>query len=226
MSRITGKKTAMITGGSRGIGLAIRERFDREGINIVAPTRKELDLLSVSSIDAYVSTLGQPIDILINNAGINNIQPLAEVDDNNIQAAMQINLLAPFRLARALAPTMKERGYGRIVNISSVWAIVTKTGRAPYSMAKAGLGGMTRALAVELAPYNILVNAVAPGYVDTELTRQNNTDDQIEGIKKLIPMGRLAAPEEIAEVVAFLATEKNSYITGQLIVVDGGFTCL
>lgn len=226
MSRITGKKTALITGGSRGIGLAIRERLDRKGINIIAPGRNDLDLLLAPSIDAYVSSLGQPIDILINNAGINIIQPLAEVSDDNIQASMQINLLAPFRLARALAPGMKERGYGRIVNISSVWAMVTKMGRAPYSMAKAGLGGMTRTLAVELASSNVLVNAVAPGYVDTELTRQNNTDEQIEGIKKLIPMGRLAAPEEIAEVVAFLASEKNSYITGQVIVVDGGFTCL
>jgi 3-oxoacyl-[acyl-carrier protein] reductase len=226
MSRITGKKTALITGGSRGIGLAIRERLDRKGINIIAPGRNDLDLLSAPSIDAYVSSLGRPIDVLINNAGINIIQPLAEVSDDNIQASIQINLLAPFRLARALAPGMKERGYGRIVNISSVWAMVTKMGRAPYSMAKAGLGGMTRTLAVELASSNVLVNAVAPGYVDTELTRQNNTDEQIEGIKKLIPMGRLAAPEEIAEVVAFLASEKNSYITGQVIVVDGGFTCL
>lgn len=226
MSRITGKKTALITGSSRGIGLSIRRKFDEEGIDVVAPDRNDLDLLSSPSIDAYVSSLGRPIDILINNAGINIIQPLAEVSDDNIQASIQINLLAPFRLARALAPGMKERGYGRIVNISSVWAMVTKMGRAPYSMAKAGLGGMTRTFAVELASSNVLVNAVAPGYVDTELTRQNNTDEQIEGIKKLIPIGRLAAPEEIAEVVAFLASEKNSYITGQVIVVDGGFTCL
>lgn len=121
---------------------------------------------------------------------------------------------------------MMERRYGRIVNISSVWAVVTKAGRLMYSTAKAGLGGMTRTLSVELAPYNVLVNALAPGYVNTELTRRNNTGAEIEAIERTIPVGRLAEPEEIAEVAAFLASDRNSYVTGQIIMVDGGFTCL
>jgi 3-oxoacyl-[acyl-carrier protein] reductase len=220
------RRTALITGGSRGIGYAIAKRLQADGIKVMAPARTEMDLLSDSSIDAYVRSVRGTVDILINNAGINVIASLTEIADRDLQDTMQIDLLAPLRLAKALAPRMMERRYGRIVNISSIWAVVTKAGRLPYSAAKAGLGGMTRALAVELAPYNILVNALAPGFVNTELTRQNNSDAQIDAIGRTIPAGRLAEPEEIAEVTAFLASDKNSYITGQLIMVDGGYTCL
>ncbi len=222
----TNRRTALITGGSRGIGYAIAKRLHTDGIEVMAPSRTEMDLLSDSSIDAYMRSVREPVDILINNAGINVIASLTEIADRDLQDTMQIDLLAPLRLAKALAPRMMERRYGRIVNISSIWAVVTKAGRLPYSAAKAGLGGMTRALAVELAPYNILVNALAPGFVNTELTRQNNSEAQIDAIGRTIPAGRLAEPEEIAEVAAFLASDKNSYITGQLIVVDGGYTCL
>ncbi len=222
----TDRRTALVTGGSRGIGLAIGKRLHADGVDIIAPTRTEMDLLSGASIDAYVRSLKQPVDILINNAGINIIASLAEIADPDIQDTIQIDLLAPLRLARALAPSMMERRYGRIVNISSVWAVVTKAGRLMYSTAKAGLGGMTRTLSVELAPYNVLVNALAPGYVNTELTRRNNTGAEIEAIERTIPVGRLAEPEEIAEVAAFLASDRNSYVTGQIIMVDGGFTCL
>ena len=222
----TDRRTALVTGGSRGIGLAIGKRLHADGVDIIAPTRTEMDLLSGASIDAYVRSLKQPVDILINNAGINIIASLAEIADPDIQDTIQIDLLAPLRLARALAPSMMERRYGRIVNISSVWAVVTKAGRLTYSAAKAGLGGMTRTLSVELAPYNVLVNALAPGYVNTELTRRNNTGAEIEAIERTIPVGRLAEPEEIAEVAAFLASDRNSYVTGQIIMVDGGFTCL
>ncbi len=220
------RRTALITGGSRGIGLAIGKRLRADGVQVIAPTRTEMDLLSGTSIDAYVRSLKQPVDFLINNSGINIIASLAEIADPDLQEMIQIDLLAPLRLAKALAPPMMERRYGRIVNISSIWAVVTKPGRLMYSTAKAGLGGMTRTLAVELAPYNVLVNALAPGYVNTELTRRNNTEAQIEAIGKTIPAGRLAEPEEIAEVAAFLASDRNSYVTGQLIMVDGGYTCL
>jgi 3-oxoacyl-[acyl-carrier protein] reductase len=222
----TNRRTALVTGGSRGIGLAIGKRLHADGVQVIAPTRMEMDLLSGASIDAYVRSLKQPVDILINNAGINIIASLAEIADPDLQDTIQIDLLAPLRLAKALAPPMMERRYGRIVNISSILAVVTRAGRLMYSTAKAGLGGMTRTLAVELAPYNVLVNALAPGYVNTELTRRNNTEAEIEAIGKTIPAGRLAEPEEIAEVAAFLASDRNSYVTGQLIMVDGGYTCL
>jgi len=218
-------RTALVTGGSRGIGKAICEMLRYRGAEVLAPSRQELDLLSPGSIDAYFSALSRPVHILVNNAGINNIQECQDISEENISDSLQINLLAPLLIAKKLIPGMKRNNYGRIVNISSVWSKVTKPGRLVYSMTKSGLNAMTRSLAVELADSNILVNSVAPGYVNTELTKQNNTPAEIEKIAETIPLKRLAEPEEIAEAVAFLASSKNTYITGQVIIADGGFVC-
>jgi len=216
----------LITGASRGIGLAISERFRRAGVKVLAPTRKEMDLLLNESIDEYLLTLKAPVDILINNAGINILAGIAELSDGVMQDTMQTNLLAPLRIVRGIAKGMIKRKYGRIINISSIWGEITKPKRVTYSMSKAALNAMTRTLAVELAPYNILINSVAPGYVNTELTRKNNSVKEISAIKSGIPLKRLAEPEEIAEFVEFLASNRNTYITGQVIIIDGGFICL
>lgn len=218
-------KTALVTGATRGIGLAIAELFKEQGAIVLSPTRDWLDLSSNESIDTYCRELDQSVDILVNNAGINPLGSGVEFSDADLAAAMQVNLLAPMRLTRALAPGMVARGYGRIVNISSIWGGVSKPRRFVYSTTKAGINGMTRALAVELAPSGVLVNAVAPGYVNTALTRQNNSEEALRAIAGTIPVGRLADPEEIAELVAFLCSVRNSYIAGQTIFADGGFTC-
>lgn len=219
-------KIALVTGASQGIGQAIAKRLRREDIEVLTPPMEEMDLLSNISMDAYLARLKEPVDILVNNAGINILGSGLEVSDETIKQMTQVNLLAPLRLVRAIAPGMVERKYGRIINISSIWGDITRSRRVTYSMTKSGLNGMTRTLAVELAPYNVLVNAVAPGYVNTELTKQNNSPADIEKIRNTIPLGRLAEPDEIAEVVAFLCSAKNTYITGQVIVADGGFICL
>lgn len=218
-------KTALVTGASRGIGLAVANRLSAEGIKIIRPTRSELDLLSNASIDAYINSMKEDVDILVNNAGINLLSSLPELSDSNMTDTLQVNLVAPLRLTRRFAPPMMNRGFGRIVNVSSIWSVISKFARVSYTISKSGMNGMTRALAVEMAPFNVLVNAVAPGYVNTELTRQNNTEEQLETIRNSIPVKRLAEPDEIAEVVAFLCSGKNTYITGQVILVDGGFTC-
>ena len=118
---------------------------------------------------------------------------------------------------------MKERKYGRILNISSIWSIVSKEKRSIYSASKSGLDGLTRTLALELAPFNILVNSVAPGYVNTGMIQQYNSKKELEKIKEIIPLNRFAEPDEIAELIKFLSSEKNSYITGQIIPIDGGY---
>lgn len=218
--------TALITGAARGIGAAIRDRLKQEGFTILTPGRGELNLLSDASIDAYLASIERPVDILVNNAGINYLASIEEVSSEKLQAMFQVNLTAPIRLIQGLIPRMKANRFGRIVNISSIFGVVSRERRLLYSATKSGLIGMTRTLAIELAPYNILVNCVAPGYVMTELTRQNNTEEEMERIRKTIPLGRLAEPHEIAEMVAFLCSDKNNYITGQTIVVDGGFTCI
>lgn len=218
-------RTALITGASRGIGAAIAARLQDEGLRILSPSSKALDLSSTVSIDAYLSQLTDPIDILVNNAGINRLGSIDEISGKDFEEVIQVNLLGHFRLTQGLVKGMKARRYGRIVNISSIWSLVTRERRVTYSAAKAGLNGLTRALALELAPYHILVNAVAPGYINTELTKKNNTPEALERIAEDIPLGRLGEPSEIAECVAFLCSPKNSYMTGQVIVLDGGYLC-
>jgi NAD(P)-dependent dehydrogenase (short-subunit alcohol dehydrogenase family) len=209
-------RTALVTGGSRGIGAAIAARFTALGAQVLAPSREELDLADAGSVLRYLGGLPAGADILVNCAGVNWPRPLDET--------LEVNLAAPLRLTRGLGPGMVARGYGRICSVSSVWAHVGREGRAVYAASKAGLEGMTLSLALEFAP-GVLVNAVAPGFVATDLTRQNNTPAEIERIAAAIPLRRLAEPGEVADLVAFLCSERNSYVTGQVVVSDGGFTC-
>ncbi len=164
--------------------------------------------------------------MIVNNAGINDINDIDKITDDEIERAMQTNLVSPMMLLRAFVPQMKLQNYGRIVNIGSIWGIVSKRGRVVYSATKHGIHGLTKTLAVELAEYNILVNTVCPGFTLTELTKKNNTDEEIAKISLNIPMGRMAESEEIASMVCYLVSDKNTYATGQLIAVDGGFTSI
>lgn len=220
------KQVALITGASRGIGLAIANKFRAEGYEVLTPDRHEMDLLSDSSINNYLKKIKKPIDILINNAGINPLNELVNTKDNEIETALQVNFIAPIRIARTLVPYMIKQRYGRIVNISSIWSAFTRPKRLIYSATKSALSSATQTMAVELAQYNILVNAVAPGFVNTEMTRRNNSPSDIKKLVENVPLRRLAEPEEIAHVVAFLCSDDNTYITGQTIFVDGGFTSL
>lgn len=220
------QKTALVTGGSRGIGAAIVAELTRQNIKVVKPSRKELDLADRESLERFVAAnIHLGVNILVNNAGINFINPLEAITETNWRQMFEVNLHAPFRLIQALAPAMKAQGWGRIVNISSVFSLVTKEKRTAYSAMKSGLNGLTRTAAVELGPSGILVNAVCPGYVETEMTRQNNSPSEVAQITAAIPLRRLAQPEEIARYVGFLCSEENSYITGQTLVIDGGFAC-
>ncbi len=220
------KRNALITGASRGIGLAIANCLKKQGINILIPDRKELDLLSEDSINGYFSSLKIPIDILVNNAGISIVGSIKDLTEQDINKTMQVNLLAPLRIISKIAPGMISREYGRIINIGSIWSIITKPGRITYTLSKSGLVGLTRSIAVELAAYNILVNCVAPGYINTEMTKANNNKKEIAKIKNSIPMQRLGESYEVAELVSFLCSDKNTYITGQTIAIDGGYLCV
>jgi 3-oxoacyl-[acyl-carrier protein] reductase len=216
-----------VTGGARGIGAAIARRLEGSGYRIIAPPRTALDLASSASIDAYLAAHGsQAVDVLVNNAGINTLRAIPEIDVKTWGEMLQVNLSAALRLTQAFAPGMAERGWGRILNVVSIFALVTRERRAAYSMTKAALAALTRTAAVEFGPRGVLVNALAPGYVDTELTRRNNPPDAIAAIEATIPLRRMAQASELAEVAAFLVSDANSYLTGQTVVVDGGFTCL
>lgn len=220
------RRTALVTGGARGIGAAIAAELERRGFAILAPTRQEMDLEDAASVEAYLAARGGTrVDVLVNNAGINRLRALEELDGETWGAMVQTNLTAPLRLTQAFAAGMQERGWGRILNVSSIFGIVTKERRAAYSMTKSALNALTRSAAVELGPRGVLVNALCPGYVDTALTRQNNSPADIEAIEASIPLRRMAQAEELARVAGFLCSEENSYLTGQMVVVDGGFLC-
>ena len=216
------EKTALITGSTGGIGKYLVSSL-KEDVTVVSPTRKELDLSSNSSINNYISSLDIPIDIIVNCAGIHKAGNCEDLTEYDFQNVLQINLIAPFQIISGLAKGMKERKYGRILNISSIWSVIAKEKRSIYSASKSGLDGLTRTLALELAPFNILVNSIAPGYVDTKMIQLYNSEKELEKIKKIIPLGRFAKPSEIGELAKFLCSEKNSYITGQVIPIDGGY---
>jgi 3-oxoacyl-[acyl-carrier protein] reductase len=220
------QRLALITGASRGIGAAIRAELEQRGFQVLAPTRAELDLESQKSIEAYLKAHEhRPVDVLINNAGINVLNPIPAISAASWQAMVQVNLTAALRLTQVFGPSMARRGWGRILTVSSILSVVTRERRAAYSMTKAALNALTRSAAVEFGAGGVLVNALAPGYVDTDLTRQNNSPETIAEIQATIPLRRLAKPEELARTAGFLVSEDNTYLTGQTILVDGGFTC-
>ncbi len=218
-------RKALVTGGSRGIGAAVAEQLRKDGYEVYAPPRSELDLTDEEGIERFLETYRETtFDVLVNNAGLNDIHPVEDITDEELDRMMRVNLLAPLRLIRGVVPNMKKQGYGRIVNIGSIWGLAGKPGRTVYAATKHGIHGITQTLAVELAPFNILINTVCPGFTLTELTYKNNSPEQIREISGYIPIGRMARPEEQAKVVCYLAGEGNTYITGQQLAVDGGYT--
>ncbi len=219
-------KTVLLTGASRGIGRSIALYLKPSACyRLLTPARQEMDLSDKSSIARYLSKM-PPVDVLINCAGINELAGIEELTPAQFERSWQINLNAQLQLIQGVTPHMKKQKWGRIVNFASIWCSFSKPRRLSYSIAKAGVKGLTTACAVELAPYNILVNAVAPGFVNTEMTAQNNSPEQIRQLAANLPIKRLAQPEEIAALVAFLISDKNSFMTGQTLFIDGGFSCI
>jgi 3-oxoacyl-[acyl-carrier protein] reductase len=155
---------------------------------------------------------------------VNKIESVTEISLDDWDWINAVNLRGPFLLTQAASENMKKQKSGKIINIASIYGVVSKENRAAYSSTKWGLIGFTKAVALDLASFNVQVNAVSPGFVDTNLTRRILGPENLKQLSETIPQGRLAQPEEIAKVVLFLCSEQNTYITGQNIVVDGGFT--
>lgn len=237
MIDLSGKKV-FITGVSRGIGLAIAKELKSVNAYIVGTCRgpsdedlsfidevKYVDFLideEIQSIQKYLTVL-KP-DILINNAGINKVSEFEKIDYEDFYNIQKVNVFAPFMMCQSVIPGMKERGWGRIVNISSIWGKISKEYRASYSSSKFAIDGLTVALSNEHAKHGILANCIAPGFTDTELTRKVLTDEQITELTSLVPIKRMAQVSEIAKFAVWLSSDENTYITGQNIAIDGGFT--
>ncbi len=230
------RRRALVTGGVRGIGAAISRELAGSNIEVVVTARTSessaqsqfechsVDFSDANAVEIFAAEVAEmSIDILVNNAGINIISPFSDIAREDFQQVQQVNLTTPMSLCQAVLPHMRARNWGRIVNVTSIWAEVSKEQRASYSASKFGLIGLTKALAAEVARDGILANCVSPGVIETDLTQAILGLEGIEALRREIPMGRLGRPEEIAALVGFLVDDRNSYISGQVIVIDGGF---
>ena len=236
------RRTALVTGASQGIGRACAIALAAKGVRVIAGARQtdklaslveeirandgaaeavELDVANQASVDAMAKFYGKEIEILINNAGITADNLSMRLKDGDWQSVLDTNLTGAFRCSRALMRGMMKKRWGRIVNVASVVALSGNAGQANYCASKAGLIGLTKSLAQELASRNITVNAVAPGFFATDMTADLD-DAQKTGILGSIPMGRMGELEEIAAAISFLAGEEAGYITGHVLNVSGG----
>lgn len=237
MSKPLSGYSALVTGGTRGIGAAIATRLLADGAAVtVSGTKKDgivpsgceyvvVDFTDQNATQAFAKEVADmAIDILINNAGINKIGAFDQYDVEDFDRLQQVNVRAPFLLCRAVISGMRRKRWGRIVSVSSIFGKISKEFRASYSASKFAIDGMTAGLAAEVAADGILVNCVAPGFIDTELSRTVLGESGIAKLVPLIPIRRLGKPEEIAAFVVWLAGPENTYISGQNIAIDGGFT--
>jgi 3-oxoacyl-[acyl-carrier protein] reductase len=235
-------KNVLVTGSTRGIGRAIAETLAKAGARVAVVGRDlqkaqeaatavgngaqgfacdVTDTAAISKLVADVETAFGSIDVLVNNAGITRDNLVMRLKDDDWDAVINANLRGAFAAIRAVSRGMMKRRSGRIINISSIIGIIGNKGQANYAASKAGLIALTKSVAKELGSRNILVNAVAPGFIETEMTAAM-TPEAREGLGKQIALERLGTPQDVAATVAFLASDLSSYITGQVLVVDGG----
>lgn len=240
------KQKILVTGGSRGIGKEIALHFLESGCRRLVVTgqseetpdwiqncqKKSIDiqyhamnLASTGWEKAFEELVNEydGFDVCVNNAGINSIHHLPDFPVDKIQEILMVNLQAPIVISGIVSKKMEQNQYGRIVNVASIFGVVSKEKRSAYTASKSGLIGVTKTMALDLAPNNVLVNAVSPGFIETDLTRRVLGEEGIVEMQQRIPLSRLGKPEEIANYVLFLTSDKNTYMTGQNMIVDGGF---
>ena len=233
-------KIVLITGGEGGLGKSICGKFLQLGAKVIVTTTKKelvnkksskkiymhLNYNNKNSVQNFLNNLRKikKIDILINNAGINQLSYINEIDEKYLEEIYGVNLKGPIIMTKQISKIMIKNRSGKIVNISSIFGVVGKSGRSLYSATKFGLIGLTKSSALDLAKYNILVNSVAPGVINAGLTKKILKSKELKKIKDEIPLNRLGEPLAVSYLVCFLCSNLNTYITGQNFVIDGGYT--
>lgn len=218
--------TVFITGASRGIGKTIAGQFRQDGAQVISPGRQELDLSDKKKVDAYLTAHPDTTaNIFVFCAGVNYKNLIEKTDYEELLKTYQVNVFSSMQIIKQYAEHIRNCQNGKILFITSLYASVTKEGRAPYTGSKHALTGLMKTLALEFAPYHVCVNAVAPGYVMTDMTRKNLSEMEIGDICEAIPMKRFQSEEDIAYMVEVLCSKQNRNITGQMVNVDGGFLC-
>ena len=219
------KKKALVLGGTGDIGSAISEVISRnQNCEVLRVGASRCDLSSEDSIECFIKDYGIDFDILVHCAGWNEPELFESIDLKKIQYSLKVNLTGFLQITQALIPYWKMKNSGKIVAISSLYGQYGRAGRLPYAVSKHALIGAVKTLAIELSSYGVLINAVSPGYVLTKMTAKNNSSANLEHLISGIPLGRMAYPLEIAEGVGFLVSDQNTYITGQDLIMDGGYT--
>jgi 3-oxoacyl-[acyl-carrier protein] reductase len=215
------KKYLFITGGNGQIGKAIISKFQDH--IVYAPSSKEMDCSDINSIKNYISKVGvSKIDVFIHCAGINNPKPYIDSTEFSILNTMKINALSFLYITQELSKHFVNNS-SKILAISSIYGSISRVGRLEYNASKSALNGMIKSLALELGPKGIIVNSISPGFIETSLTFKNNSKQTIDDIISRIPLARLGQPEEIAWYVNLLCSPNNRYLTGQNIIIDGGY---
>jgi 3-oxoacyl-[acyl-carrier protein] reductase len=221
------RKKLFILGGNGDIGKAIVYKFRNFDFDIISPTSKECDLRDFKIVDSYLSKNIDKIrgtSVFIHSAGVNDPKNFCEYTIQEIDEIFKINTISFIRVLQFFLPILKKHKTSYVLAISSLYSIFSRKGRMAYSVSKHALNAIIKTAALELGKYGIKVNALSPGFVDTKLTRKNNPVSVIEDIKRKIPLGFLASPKDIANTAYYLCSEENTYITGQNIVVDGGYS--
>ena len=218
--------TAIVTGGSKGIGLAITNLLRENNWNVRSLSSHDFDLRNPNDFSEWVKVSDPPVpNLIVCNAGINNPKSIKEQSEIEFQEINQTNFLSNMALIKHFVPRMIQNNVeGKVIFISSAFASRSKFGRSAYSASKAAMESFIRSCAIEYANDGILFNSIAPGFIETNLTRENNTSEEINEISKRIPLQRLGTPDEVATLVMYLGGSQNSYITGQTINIDGGFS--
>lgn len=212
-----------LTGGNGNIGTAIRNLYQKNGHEVLAPSSKELDLSNITAIKDFFDIHGHEFDAIVHCAGFNPIASIEKIGLEDFYKTQDINVTALLEISRQILPHFKQKKGGYIIGISSLYASTARADRSAYVSSKHALVGLLQTMAIEFGKYNVLCNSVSPGYVDTKMFRARNSVEKIEDIKQRIPLGRLALPEDIAQLVYWLGSPQNSYISGQDIIIDGGY---